>query len=219
MNEKLLSDALGELDETYLEEAMAYRASRRRVRPGMILAAALLLLALCGACFAGVRYFGVGSAKGKDFEELTEPLPTEAVSSDAMTESEPKPYASCGVIPDEESLHLAGSSLVKMEDGTIPEVFISPGYMAVFARTEADGWQVSGGETVSVSFTLAENQSIDMEAGYVLNGAYHPLFRALGPELSTEFTAGEDGTLYFCVIDRSSQTAVLEGGSVVCGAQ
>lgn len=213
MNAKLLSDALGELDETYLEEAMAYRVSRRRVRPGMLLAAVILLLALGGACFAGVRYYGVGPAKGKDIGELTKPLPTQT-SEVAVTEAEAKAYVPCGVIEDEESLGLLGSSLVEAGNGAIPEVFISPGYMAVFARTEADGWEVSSGETVSVSFTLADGQSIDMEAGYVLNGTYHELFRALGPEFSTEFTAEEDGTLYFCVMNRSSRTAVIQNGSV-----
>lgn len=213
MNAKWFSDALGELDEKYLEEAMAYRASRRRIRPGMLLAAALVLLALGGACFAGVQVFGVGSAKGKDVRELTKPLPTQTVSG-SQAGSEPKPYASCGVITDEEGLCLAGSSLVEAEEGAIPGTFISPGYMAVFARTEADGWAVSGGETVSVSFTLADGQTIDMEAGFVLNGTYHKLFRALGPELSAEFAPEEAGTLYICVTNRSSQTAVIETGSV-----
>ena len=206
------------MDEAYLEEAMAYRASRRRIRPGTLLAAAVLLLALGGACFAGVQVFGVGSAKGKDVRELTKPLPTQTVS-EAQTETEPKPYASCGVILDEEDLSLAGSSLVKAEDGAIPETFLSPGYMAVFARTDAEGWQVSDGETVSVSFTLAENQTIDMEAGFVLNGTYHKLFRALGPTLSTEFTPEEGGTLYLCLTNRSSRTAVLQSGSVTISAK
>ena len=206
------------MDEAYLEEAMAYRASRRRIRPGMLLAAVVLLLALGGACFAGVQVFGVGSAKGKDVRELTKPLPTQTVS-EAQTETEPKPYASCGVILDEEDLSLAGSSLVKAEDGAIPETFLSPGYMAVFARTDAEGWQVSDGETVSVSFTLAENQTIDMEAGFVLNGTYHKLFRALGPTLSTEFTPEEGGTLYLCLTNRSSRTAVLQSGSVTISAK
>lgn len=213
MNAKMISEALGELDEKYLEEAMAYRVSRRRLRPGMLLAAVLVLLALGGACFAGVQFFGVGSAKGKDVRELTKPLPT-AASSEASTGSEPKPDASCGVISNEESLSLAGSRLVQAEDGAIPETYISPGYMAVFARTEADGWQVSGGETVSLSFTLADGQTIDMEAGFVLNGTYYKLFRALGPELLTEFTPEEAGTLYFCLTNRSSQTAVIQSGSV-----
>ena len=206
------------MDEAYLEEAMAYRASRRRIRPGMLLAAVVLLLALGGACFAGVQVFGVGSAKGKDVRELMKPLPTQTVS-EAQTETEPKPYASCGVILDEEDLRLAGSSLVEAEDGAIPETFLSPGYMAVFARTDAEGWQVSDGETVSVSFTLAENQTIDMEAGFVLNGTYHKLFRALGPTLSTEFTPEEGGTLYLCLTNRSSQTAVLQSGNIAIPAK
>ena len=205
------------MDEKYLEEAMAYRKTRR-IRPGMLLAAVVLLLALGGACFAGVQVFGVGSAKGKDVRELTKPLPTQTVS-EPQTETEPKPYVSCGVITDEESLNLAGSSLVKAEDGAIPETFLSPGYMAVFARTDAEGWQVSDGETVSVSFTLAENQTIDMEAGFVLNGTYHKLFRALGPTLSTEFTPEEGGTLYLCLTNRSSQTAVLQSGSIEISAK
>ena len=213
MNTKLLSDALGELDERYLEEAMAYRASRRRIRPGMLLAAALVLLALGGACFAGVQVFGVGSAKGKNVRDLAKPLPT-AASSEASTGAEPKPDISCGVILDEESLNLTGSSLVEAEDGTILETYISPGYMAVFAQTEAGGWQVTDGETVSLSFTLADGQAIDMEVGVVLNGTYHKLFRALGPELSTEFSPEEAGTLYLCLTNRSSQTAVIETGRV-----
>ena len=218
MNAKLLSDALGELDERYLEEAMAYRVSRRRIRPGMFLAAVLVLLALGGACFAGVRYFGVGSAKGADVRELTKPLPT-AASSEASTGAEPKPDTSCGVISNEESLNLAGSSLVEAEDGAIPETYVSPGYMAVFAQTEAGGWQVTDGETVSLSFTLADGQAIDMEVGVVRNGTYYKLFRALGPELSTEFTPEEAGTLYFCLTNRSSQTAVIETGSVIVSAK
>lgn len=216
MSAKLLSDALGELNETYLEEAMVYRVSRRRLRPGLLLAAAIMLLALGGACLAGVRYFGVGSAKGADERELTKPLPTEASSEAA---AEPKPYTSCGVITDEESLNLAGSSLVQTGDGAVPETFISPGYMAVFARTEAEGWEALSGETVSLSFTLADGQTIDMEAGYVQNGVYHKLFRALGPELSTEFTTEEAGTLYFCLTNRSSRTAVIESGSVIISGQ
>lgn len=216
MNAKLLSDALGELDESYLEEAMAYRVSRRRLRPGVLLAAAILLLALGGACLAGVRYFGVGSAKGADVRELTKPLPTEASSEAA---AEPMPYTSCGVIIDEEVLSLAGSSLVPTGDGAVPETFISPGYMAVFARTEAEGWEALSGETVSLSFTLADGQTIDMEAGYVQNGVYHKLFRALGPELSTEFSPEEAGTLYFCLTNRSSRTAVIENGSVILSGQ
>jgi len=205
------------MDEKYLEEAMAYRKTRR-IRPGTLLAAAVLLLVLGGACFAGVQVFGVGSAKGKDVRELTKPLPTQTVS-EPQTETEPKPYASCGVITDEESLNLAGSSLVEAKDGAVPETFISPGYMAVFARTDADGWQVSGGETVSVSFTLAENQTIDMEAGFVLNGTYHKLFRALGPTLSTEFTPEQAGTLYLCLTNRSSRTAVLQSGNIAIPAK
>lgn len=218
MNAKLLSDALGELDETYLEEAMAYRVSRRRLRPGVLLAAAIMLLALGGACLAGVRYFGVGSAKGADVRELTKPLPTEA-SSEAAAEPMPKPKPSCGVITDEKSLNLAGSSLVQTGDGAVPETFISPGYMAVFARTEAESWEALSGETVSLSFTLADGQTIDMEAGYVQNGVYHKLFRALGPELSTDFTTEEAGTLYFCLTNRSSRTAVIESGSVIISGQ
>ena len=216
MNAKLLSDALGELDESYLEEAMAYRVSRRRLRPGVLLAAAILLLALGGACLAGVRYFGVGSARGADVRELTKPLPTEASSEAA---AEPKPYTSCGVIANEEGLNLAGSSLVQTGDGAVPETFISPGYMAVFARTEAEGWEALSGETVSLSFTLADGQTIDMEAGYVQNGVYHKLFRALGPELSTDFTTEEAGTLYFCLTNRSSRTAVIESGCVIISGQ
>lgn len=218
MNAKLLSDALGELNETYLEEAMVYRVSRRRLRPGVLLAAAIMLLALGGACLAGVRYFGVGSAKGADERELTKPLPTEA-SSEAAAEPMPKPKPSCGVIANEESLNLAGSSLVQTGDGAVPETFISPGYMAVFARTEAEGWEALSGETVSLSFTLADGQTIDMEAGYVQNGVYHKLFRALGPELSTEFSTEEAGTLYFCLTNRSSRTAVIESGSVIISGQ
>ena len=206
------------MDEAYLEEAMAYRASRRRIRPGMLLAAVVLLLALGGACFAGVQVFGVGSAKGKDVRELTKPLPTQTVS-EPQTETEPKPYVSCGVITDEESLNLAGSSLVEAKDGAVPETYISPGYMAVFARTDAEGWQVSGGETVSVSFTLAENQTIELEAGFVLNGTYHKLFRALGPTLSTEFTPEQAGTLYLCLTNRSSRTAVLQSGNIAIPAK
>lgn len=176
------------------------------------LAAAIMLLALGGACLAGVRYFGVGSARGADERELTKPLPTEASSEAA---AEPKPYTSCGVIANEEGLNLAGSSLVQTGDGAVPETFISPGYMAVFARTEAEGWEALSGETVSLSFTLADGQTIDMEAGYVQNGVYHKLFRALGPELSTDFTTEEAGTLYFCLTNRSSRTAVIENGSVI----
>ena len=205
------------MDEKYLEEAMAYRKTRR-IRPGMLLAAVVLLLALGGACFAGVQVFGVGSAKGKDVRELTKPLPTQTVS-EPQTETEPKPYVSCGVITDEESLNLAGSSLVEAKDGAVPETYISPGYMAVFARTEEDGWQVSGGETASVSFTLAENQTIELEAGFVLNGTYHKLFRALGPTLSTEFTPEQAGTLYLCLTNRSSRTAVLQSGNIAIPAK
>ena len=205
------------MDEKYLEEAMAYRKTRR-IRPGTLLAAAVLLLALGGACFAGVQVFGVGSAKGKDVRELTKPLPTQTVS-EAQTEAEPKPYASCGVITDEESLNLAGSSLVEAKDGAVPETYISPGYMAVFARTDAEGWQVSGGETVLVSCTLAENQTIELEAGFVLNGTYHKLFRALGPTLSAEFTPEQAGTLYLCLTNRSSRTAVLQSGSIEISAK
>ena len=205
------------MDEKYLEEAMAYRKARH-IRPGMLLAAVVLLLALGGACFAGVQVFGVGSAKGKDVRELTKPLPTQTVSG-PQTETEPKPYVSCGVITDEESLNLAGSSLVEAKDGAVPETYISPGYMAVFARTDAEGWQVSGGETVLVSYTLAENQTIELEAGFVLNGTYHKLFRALGPTLSTEFTPEQAGTLYLCLTNRSSRTAVLQSGSIEISAK
>jgi hypothetical protein len=100
------------------------------------------------------------------------------------------------------------------EGGEIPSIYFSPNYMVIFTQTEDSGWTLDAGEELNFSLNLNKKQGLTLEFGYVLNGQYCPLYTASGNTFSDTFQAQETGEYYFCVTNRSSANAVVEGGSI-----
>jgi hypothetical protein len=207
-----LYQSITDVDQRYLEEIDRPIEKKRR-RPVLVAACLAAAVALCG--FGYGIYWGVGTADGLPFSALTQDLPTD--TSDIETEEE----ASCleteksDLIADYSDVFAEYSINCATEGGEIPSIYFSPNYMVIFTQTEDCGWTLDDGEELNVSLNLNEKQSITLEFGYVLDGQYHALSTSKGNTFSDTFQAPETGEYYFCVTNRSSANAVVEGGNIL----
>lgn len=217
MNSKKFSEAMSELDNKYIDEAISYQKKKHMKFP-IIAACFILLLASCGFAYVVHTYWGVGLADTIDFTDLTQPFGTYASDSELQQEQKDMIfYERSDIINNYSDIYADNSVCIKMNDSSIPSIYFSPGYMLIFTQTDENGWILSKGEEVTINFSLYKKQNIELEVGYVLNGEYFALFSALGFDFSNTISIPQDGTYYFCVTNKSSSNAVIKKGEIIKG--
>lgn len=178
---------------------------------------------MCGFAYAAYRYWGGGSAEGKDFEDITRPFETSSASTGQPTGGEARTKelqasssSLSGIITDYSNIYCDASAPVELDGRKIPSIYFSPSHMIIFTRSDGQGWTLNKGNSFTLNFTLDERQSLTMETGYVVNGEYHTITPHIkGIDFSETVTADQDGTYYFCVTNLSSENAVIVDGTII----
>ena len=217
MNKMKFAEAMSMVDDRYYEEAENYQRKdgKRTVKRPLMLAACLVMsLAFCGFAYMASVYWGSGPADGSSFEELTKPFGTISEDENAFTEVEDSAWTRSELISDYNSVYADHSAMYDLNGNAIPSVYFSPAWMVIFAQEDGAGMRLDSGDTVTFDYVLKNKQSLEIEMGYILNGQYYELSKALGSHNETVFQADEAGEYYFCLTNRSSTNAVIDHGSI-----
>lgn len=217
MNKMKFAEAMSMVDDRYYEEAENYQRKdgKRTVKCPLMLAACLVMsLAFCGFAYMASVYWGSGPADGSSFEELTKPFGTISEDENAFTEVEDSAWTRSELISDYSSVYADHSAMYDLNGNAIPSVYFSPAWMVIFAQEDGAGMRLDSGDTVTFDYVLKNKQSLEIEMGYILNGQYYELSKALGSHNETVFQADEAGEYYFCLTNRSSTNAVIDHGSI-----
>jgi hypothetical protein len=206
-----LYQSITDVDQQYLEE-MDRPIEKKHRRSVLIVACLAAAVALCG--FGYRIYWGVGSVDGIAFRALTQDFPTDTGIIENVEETHNTETEKSGLIADYSNVSADNSVNCATEGGQIPSIYFSPNYMVIFTQTEGSGWTLDTGEELNFFLNLNKKQSLTLEFGYVLDGQYRPLYTAKGNTFSGTFQAPEAGEYYFCVTNRSSSNAVVEGGNI-----
>ena len=217
MKNSRIAHAMQFVGDDLIAEACTHTSPRHS---RLLLAAACAALVLLGGvgCAVYRAYWGAGSAADIPPADLTRPFETgsEAVASgeEPPPPAEEVTYPKSSLIADYTNVYAVASVCVPMEGAEIPATYFSPNYMVIFTRPEEAGWVLAAGDTLSIEFTLAEGQTCTLDLGYIQDGVYHDLSSARAAAFSDTLTAPADGTYYFCVTNRTSENAVIQGGSI-----
>lgn len=208
-----IAAAMEALDDDLISGAVTYVPARvvRRNRIVLLAACIAALLALCGFGYAAAHFWGIGSAKPSDFDDLADPFGTLAGDRDTQAEA-PTCYVKSDLITDYTNVYADNAVCVELQDNRIPAIYFSPNYMAIFTQDAEAGWSLSKGEEVTFRFSLYE--PLQLEVGYVLNGRYYKVTSGMGPDFEHTICAPEDGSYFFCLTNRSSSNAILTDGII-----
>ena len=109
----------------------------------------------------------------------------------------------------------SASEIAVGEDGSIPDLLISNGHLAIFTQEDGTGWKLEEGSTAGLHF-VSESPCYATfyligEDGRVLEDATD-LGRMAEPEWETEIPT--DGTYYFAVMYTSASSDAFTGGTL-----
>lgn len=213
MNAKTFSEAMGAIDNKYIDRALNYHR-KRKIRLLPIAASLTILLSLCGFAYSAYIYWGVGAVERIDFDKLTKPFGTVAGEQTADEGDSGIFYEKSGLISDYTNVYADNSVCVTTDENMIPPLYFSPNYMIIFTREDEKSWALEAGEQLTLQFSLYHSQSLELEIGYILNGKYHLLSVSRGRDFDETLIAAEEGEYYFCVTNHSSANAIIENGEI-----
>ena len=192
-----LYQSITEVREDYILEAGTVPATPRK-RQRVLLAVACLLLAaaLCGFGYVFLsRHWGVGAAEGVGLSQLTAPFSTQTTEDGALT-GPAEGEGNSALLPDTTGLfadHTVTWSLT--EEGEIPALYFSPGYLVILTQAGEADWFLQAGEELALDLVLREEQTLMLEVGYVFQGAYHSLSAGMGNRFQETLRAAVLDTL------------------------
>lgn len=213
MNTKVFSEAMGEIDSRYIDQALNYRR-KRRMHLFPFAAGLAIFLLTCGFAYTVYVYWGVGLAGNVDRNKLTQPFGTVAGGQLADGSDSGIFFEKSGLIRDYSDVYADCSTCVAVNENTIPPLYFSPNYMVIFTQEDKNGWTVGAGGELTFHISLYHGQSLELEVGYVLNGEYHLLSVTKGSDFNETLTGTDTGEYYFCVTNHSSVNAVIEDGEI-----
>lgn len=100
-------------------------------------------------------------------------------------------------------------------DGTFTRVHAVHNQIIIFTKPEKEGWELKKGDTLHLDAVLENSLAGEVQVGYILNNACYVLSNKTdGAGLSGTFTAPEDGTYYFYMINRSGEEVIISEGKI-----
>lgn len=100
-------------------------------------------------------------------------------------------------------------------DGTFTRVHAVHNQIIIFTKPEKEGWELKKGDTLHLDAVLENSLAGEVQVGYTLNNACYALSdKTDGAGLSGTFTAPEDGTYYFYMINRSGEEVIISEGKI-----
>lgn len=101
------------------------------------------------------------------------------------------------------------------QDGTFTRVHAVHNQIIIFTKPEKEGWALKKGDTLHLDAVLENSLAGEVQVGYILNNACYALSNKTdGAGLSGTFTAPEDGTYYFYMINRSGEEVIISEGKI-----
>lgn len=101
------------------------------------------------------------------------------------------------------------------QDGTFTRVHAVHNQIIIFTKPEKEGWELKKGDTLHLDAVLENSLAGEVQVGYILNNACYALSNKTdGAGLSGTFTAPEDGTYYFYMINRSGEEVIISEGKI-----
>lgn len=101
------------------------------------------------------------------------------------------------------------------QDGTFTRVHAVHNQIIIFTKPEKKGWALKKGDTLHLDAVLENSLAGEVQVGYILDNACYALSdKTDGAGLSGTFTAPEDGTYYFYMINRSGEEVIISEGKI-----
>lgn len=101
------------------------------------------------------------------------------------------------------------------QDGTFTRVHAVHNQIIIFTKPEKEGWELKKGDTLHLDAVLENSLAGEVQVGYILDNACYALSNKTdGAGLSGTFTAPEDGTYYFYMINRSGEEVIISEGKI-----
>lgn len=101
------------------------------------------------------------------------------------------------------------------QDGIFTRVHAVHNQIIIFTKPEKEGWELKKGDTLHLEAVLENSLAGEVQVGYILDNACYPLSdKTDGAGLSGTFTAPEDGTYYFYMINRSGEEMIISEGKI-----
>lgn len=101
------------------------------------------------------------------------------------------------------------------QDGTFTRVHAVHNQIIIFTKPEKEGWELKKGDTLHLDAVLENSLAGEVQVGYILDNACYALSdKTDGAGLSETFTAPEDGTYYFYMINRSGEEVIISEGKI-----
>lgn len=178
------------------------------------IACAILVFALCGFTYVSVQYWGVGIAGNAKYENLTQPFGTIASNNNTASNNQKNDLKKSDLIIDYDNIFVNTAVNYELESENIPTLYFNPAYMIIFTCSDEQGWNLENGDNITMNLILADQQSLELEIGYIINGKYYKLSSTKGSVFHESVIATENGEYYFCVINRSSANAIISSGII-----
>lgn len=195
----------------------------------VIIAAAITLTAAVTVAAAG-QWLGLRPFTKQEKQSIKQPAYA-VFSQDAPEASEPHIFGETAQIIDEEYLDGTRSFLFTSIDTwateetgaqySIPEFVFENGDIAIFTKSDTQGWGLQKGDTLTLSFAqnVKENPRADaigdnISIGIIKNGVPHTLTTEKNLTIQYEYTADKDSTYYFFVQNASAASVVIKQGTI-----